>query len=163
MLIDAISRSERADLLSIAVATGLFSADDAEALLGGALDQLFAGTLPDGHTVLCCRVDNGPPIGWTYVAPDQHAQGVWNVWWIGVAPSAHGAGAGRALLEAAEAWAVRHAGRVMVIETSAREHLARARGFYSRAGYAVCGRVPNFYGEDDDKVIFARQLNKPDD
>lgn len=158
MSIDPIAPSERSRLLSLAVSTGLFSAPEAEDLLGGVIDRLFAGSLPEGHTALCCRRSPGdPPIGWTYFAPDAHAAGVWNIWWIGVDPTAHGTGAGRSLLRAAETKAASTAARVVVVETSASNALSRARRFYRREGYRECGRVPDFYGEGEAKIIFARR------
>ncbi len=158
MIIEPVNISERSALLAVAVETGLFAPTDAEALLGNVLDQLYAGTLPDGHAALTCRTRaDGGVQGWTYFAPDQYAEGVWNVWWLGVIPEAHGTGVGGALLRAAESRALRAGARIVVIETSSKESQARARRFYSKEGYAECGRVPDFYGEDDHKVIFSRR------
>jgi ribosomal protein S18 acetylase RimI-like enzyme len=158
MLPAPVSSTDRAALLAVATATGLFSAEEAEGLLGGILDQLASGALPEGHAALACRqAADGTILGWTYFAPDPHAEGVWNVWWIGVAPAAQGLGVGRSLLLAAEAQAAARGARVVVIETSAKDGQARARRFYAREGYAECGRVPDFYAEGDHKVLFARR------
>lgn len=152
-----INGDDRAALLRIAEATGLFTMTDAEALLGDVVDRFTGGQLPEGHCVYACRCAPGQPLaGWTYVALDQHAAGVWNVWWLGVDPPSHGTGVGRALLHAAEAHATSHGARLMVIETSSLPSQARARRFYAREGYAECGRIPDFYGPGDAKVIFAR-------
>jgi ribosomal protein S18 acetylase RimI-like enzyme len=96
-------------------------------------------------------------VGWTYFAPDAYADGVWNVWWLGVEPASHGAGVGALLLRQAEAQAASEGGRLMVVETSAAPSQARARRFYVKEGYSECGCVPDFYGEGDDKVILARR------
>jgi ribosomal protein S18 acetylase RimI-like enzyme len=81
-----------------------------------------------------------------------------NIWWIGVAPSVYGTGAGKALLSHVESAAMASGYRVVVIETSDQPLLGRARNFYLNAGYAECGRVPDFYGPGDSKVIFSRSL-----
>ncbi len=157
MTVEAVTPSERLQLLSIAVSTGLFTADEADGLLGGILDQLASNSLPSGHSALLCRSSPGSAaVGWTYFAPDPHADGVWNVWWLGVEPGAQGAGAGALLLRQAEAEAAANGGRLMIIETSATDSLARARRFYEKEGYSKCGCVPDFYGDGDDKVIFTR-------
>lgn len=152
---------DRSALLAVAVKTGLFSPDDAEVLLGGVLDQLAAGTLPGGHAALACRtLPDAEVIGWTYFAPDQYAEGVWNVWWLGVSTEAHGMGAGQSLLRAAESHAHAAGARIVVVETSSGDAQARARMFYAKEGYAECGGVPDFYGDGDHKVIFSRRPRK---
>lgn len=158
MTVATVTPSDRAPLLAIAVATGLFTADEADGLLGGVLDQLASSSLPAGHSALLCRMVPGSAVvGWTYFAPDPHAGGVWNVWWLGVEPASQGAGAGALLLRRAEAQAAAEGGRLMIVETSAKAPQARARRFYAKEGYSECGCVPDFYGEGDDKVIFARR------
>jgi ribosomal protein S18 acetylase RimI-like enzyme len=158
MTAEPVAPSDRSQLLAIAVATGLFTADEADGLLGGVLDQLANNSLPAGHSALLCRTSPGSAaVGWTYFAPDPHADGVWNVWWLGVEPGAHGTGAGALLLRQAEAQAAAGGGRLVIVETSAKDAQARARRFYAKEGYAECGRVPDFYGDGDDKVIFARR------
>jgi ribosomal protein S18 acetylase RimI-like enzyme len=162
MILQAVTAADRSELLAVATATGLFTTEDAESLLGGILDQLESNELPAGHAAVACRTAVGAQIvGWTYFAPDAHAEGVWNVWWIGVAPDSHGSGAGSLLLRHAEAEAAAASGRLVVIETSSLDSQARARRFYAREGYLECGVVPDFYAEGDHKVIFARRPRLP--
>jgi ribosomal protein S18 acetylase RimI-like enzyme len=159
MQITEPDRQERAHLLEIAVGTGLFAPDEAESLLGGVLDGFASSTMPSGHEVACCRSQSGSAaLGWCYFAPDDHADGVWNLWWIGVAPANHGSGAGRALLKHVEQRVLMQGGRILVIETSDSDLLARARRFYASHGYSECGRIPHFYSEGESKVIFSRRL-----
>lgn len=151
--------SESSVLVALAVSTGLFSPHEARSLLGDTLDAFHAGQLGDGHTVgVWTDGSSSTPLGWTYFAPDMHADAVWNLWWIGVAPSHHGQGVGEALLRAVEGQVREADGRLLVVETSALAALARARRFYERCGYARCGEVPDFYAEGDAKVIFARRM-----
>jgi ribosomal protein S18 acetylase RimI-like enzyme len=163
MPISSVEATERQHLLHLAVATQLFTQQEAEGLLGGVLDSLHDGQLPVGHAAVAFRVDaHGPAVGWAYFAPDPYAEGVTNIWWIGVDPSAHGTGAGTALLTHVEN-AARSAGhRVIVIETSDQPPLARARAFYLKAGYTERGRIPDFYGTGDAKVVFSRSIMKHD-
>ena len=160
MLVNSAIPEERAHLLGIATRTGLFSQEEAESLLGGVLDGLDAKELPDGHQAFSCRkVVGGAAVGWCYFAPDDHAAGVWNLWWIGVDPEEHGTEAGHAMLAHVEGSVVGAGGRLLVIETNDTEALSRARRFYARAGYKDCGRIPHFYAENEAKVIFARSLS----
>ena len=157
MLVEPIHHSDRSHLLAVAIDTGLFAANEAELLLGEIIDSLASGTLPEGHEAVCCRFERGlPAVGWSYFAPDQHAENVWNIWWIGVDPGNLGTGAGQHLLRHVEGKIASSGGRLVVIETSAADSLARARRFYQAQGYTECGRVPDFYAIGESKVIFAR-------
>ena len=159
MQIEPVSPADRVTLLTVATRTGLFSAEDAESLLGGVLDGLAAGALAEGSIAFVSRpAPSAPANGWTYLAPDDHAAGVWNLWWLGVDPDAHGTGAATALVRRAEAHARDRGARLMIIETSSLDSQARARRFYAREGYAAVGQVPDFYGTGDDKIIFCRRL-----
>ncbi|AMW06295.1 GNAT family N-acetyltransferase [Gemmatimonas phototrophica] len=161
-MIRSVRPSDTPTLLSVACATGLFEPADASALLGGVLDALHADELGPGHAAqFWAPNDESAPAGWVYYAPDAHADGVWNLWWIGVRPEDHGRGGGDSLLDAVEATVMAEAGRVLVIETSALPPLARARAFYAKRGYVECGRVPDFYSVGDDKIIFAKRMGPP--
>ena len=158
MRIETADHRDRDALLGIAVRTGLFTPEEAEGLLGGVLDGFALGSLPEGHQAAACRLlPGGTLIGWTYLAPAQHARGVWNLWWIGVDPEHHGTRAGLQLLHHAEKTASSNGGRVLVIETSDAPALARARRFYEAQGYRECGRIPDFYAEGESMMIFARR------
>lgn len=61
MLINSITHSERSQLLEVAIRTKLFSAHEAESLLGGIVDGLVAGALADGHQAASCRLEAQEP------------------------------------------------------------------------------------------------------
>lgn len=151
-------------LVALGEATGLFRPGEAEGLLGGVLAALHAGELGEGHQAHVWTDGPGcPPVGWVYFAPTPHADGVWDLWWIGTDPSRQRQGVGGELLAFVEARAREAGGRLLLVETSSLPALEPTRRFYARRGYAECGRVPDFYGEGDAKVIFARRLRNPAD
>lgn len=159
MIVELVREDERTSLLALAVHTGLFTAEDAEGLLGGVLDALASGELPDGHAAVACRErPRGPAAGWAYFAPDQYAENVWNVWWIGTSPDHHCTGAAQILLSHVEQTALDSGARVVVIETSDQDAMARARNFYVKVGYTERGRIPDFYAGGESKVLFSRSF-----
>lgn len=159
MIIEPVHQGEQEHLLDLAVQTGLFTRDDAEGLLGNVLEELFAGALPIGHAAVACRNTKGEPAsGWACFAPDPYADQVWNLWWIGVAPENQGSGAGSALLAHAESSAAEAGARLLIIQTSDQPPMARARRFYEKSGYSQRGTIPQFYSENEAKIIFSRTI-----
>lgn len=157
-MIRSVQPSDTPALVALGVATGLFNAADAETLLGGTLSELHSGRLGPGHQAVVSVDDQGSPLGWAYFGPTPKADGVWDLWWIGVSPTQQRKGVGEALLAFAERKVKDAAGRLLVIETSSLPATQGARNFYAKKGYEKCGCIPSFYGDGDDKVIFVKRL-----
>lgn len=127
-MLGAVAAADTRALIAIAVATGLFEQADAEALLGGVLDDLHADRLGAGHQAWAWTDRAGTlPVGWVYFAPEANADGVWNPWWIGVQPDRQGQRVGHALLNAVEASVATALGRLLINETSSRSALSTCR------------------------------------
>lgn len=155
-----VKPEESTRLIQLGSATGLFTPEDAEFLLGQTLRDLHSGQLPEGHQAHAwTHGTSDEPVAWAYFAPTPKSNGVWDLWWIGVHPRHHGTGVGTAFLSAIEAKIRASEGRLLVIETSSLPPLEATRRFYRNRGYRECGSIPDFYGPGDDKVIFARVLS----
>ncbi|HEU4405874.1 MAG TPA: GNAT family N-acetyltransferase [Polyangiaceae bacterium] len=149
-------------LVSLGVSTGLFRPDEADLLLRSVLDDLHAGRLGEGHLAyVWAEGPAEPPAGWVYFSPEAKADGVWELWWIGVAPTRQGRGVGDELLRFVEGRVGEAGGRILLISTSSLPLLERTRRFYAKRGYAECGRIPDFYADGDGKVIFAKRVAAP--
>jgi ribosomal protein S18 acetylase RimI-like enzyme len=98
--------------------------------------------------------------GFALFGPTPCTVGTWDLYWIVVHPKAQGRGAGRGLLERAEA-AMREAGaRMCAIETSSRADYEATRQFYIACGYEEVARIADFYDAGDDRVTYAKQFEK---
>jgi GNAT superfamily N-acetyltransferase len=147
--------SEAGALVALGVATGLFSASEADALLRMTLDDFLSARLGSNHrVVVACDPDDDNPLGWTYFAESDRAPGVWDLWWIGVAPTAQRRGIGQELLDYAETCVRAEGGRVLVIETSTQPKLLGARTFYERNGYLSSGVIADFYAMSEGKQTY---------
>jgi D-alanine-D-alanine ligase len=96
------------------------------------------------------------PVGWVCWGPTPCTLGTYDIYWIGVAPAWQGRGIGRALTDFAEQAIAEQGGRLFVVETSNRETYTPTRRFYEKRGYHEAGRLPDFYGPGDDKVILLK-------
>jgi len=101
------------------------------------------------------------PVGWVCWGPTPCTLGTFDIYWIGVAPAWQGRGIGRALTNFAEQAIAERGGRLFVVETSSRGTYTPTRRFYETLGYHEAGRIPDFYGPGDDKVIFLKAAPDP--
>ncbi len=146
-------------LLALATATGIFGPGEVEGLLGGVLEDLHAGRLGDGHSAwVWGGGPSEPPAGWVYFSPVDKADGVWNLWWIGVDPARQRAGVGGGMLRSVEGHVRAAGGRLLLVETSDQPGFDPVRRFYATRGYTDCGRVPDYYADGDGKVTYVKRV-----
>lgn len=155
-MLRSVTPTDMPALLALAAATGIFHPGEVEGMLGSVLEGLHSGQLGDGHTV---RAWGDPPVGWVYFSPVDNADGVWNLWWIGVDPAWQKRGVGGAMLGAVEANVRASGGRLLLIETSALPAFDQVRRFYAARGYAEGGRLPDFYADGDAKVTYFKRIS----
>jgi len=96
------------------------------------------------------------PVGWVCWGPTPCTLGTFDIYWLGVASNMQGRGIGRALTNFAEQKITERGGRLFIVETSSRETYTPTRRFYEALGYHKAGRIPDFYGPGDDRVIFLK-------
>lgn len=82
----------------------------------------------------------------------------WDLYWIAVRPRYQRSGAGRGLLERVERHIRSLDARMCLIETSSRDDYSSTRHFYNACGYDEVARVPEFYDQGDDRVIYVKQF-----
>ena len=114
----------------------------------------------EGHYQSFTLLDDGKPAGWVCYGPTPCTVGTYDIYWIAVSPRSQGRGFGRALLQHAEAEIRKREGRLVLLETSGRPLYQTTRGFYLAAGYEEVARVPEFYTPGDDRVVYAKYLNR---
>lgn len=143
---------------TIAIESGLFPPDEVDffdEILGG----FFDGTLAMDRWLV---VENGDVVvAAAYVAPEPFSDRLWNLYFLAVAPSEQGAEHGGTLVATIEQ-DLRAMGpdaaRVLLVETSSTDQYARTRNFYTKQGFVEEARIRQFYGPDDDKVVFWKAL-----
>lgn len=139
---------------AIAVAAKMFGAEEV-----GFIGERFAAGGDGAHWLVAER--DAVIVGAAYYAPEPFADRMWNLYFIAVDPAAHGQGIGRGLMAVVES-ALRDAGpsvaRTLVVETSSTAQYAGTRAFYRRIGYDEEARIRQFYGPEDDKIVFWKSL-----
>ena len=147
---------DSAAIIALAVAAGLFPADET-APLDKMLADYFGGNMDDGH--VCVLDEESQPLGVAYYAPAPATDRTWYLTMIGVRRDRQGQGRGTASLQHVENALQASGQRVLLVETSGLPAFERARAFYAKCGYQEEARVRDFWAPGDDMVLFRKVLN----
>lgn len=82
----------------------------------------------------------------------------YDIYWIAVSKEVQNKGIGKMLLKDAEKRISSRKGKFLFIETSSRPDYKDTHIFYERCGYHCAARIPDFYRDNDDKMIFMKKL-----
>lgn len=152
---------DKANLMELSEATGIFSPEDMEGM-DHMMSSFFAGEAEEGHFWIGDDEgpDNGGIRGVVYCGPESFAgPGVWNMFFIGVYPDDQGQGRGSKLLHYVEDKLRSEGQRLLLIDTSSGDGFELTRKFYAKHGYSEEARIRGFYG-DEDKVTFRKDLTE---
>lgn len=114
--------------------------------------------------ILACAVDESDqPRGYVCYGPTPLTAGTYDLYWIAVDPASHGRGVGSLLMEYVErqvsdAASSAAPARLLIIETSSLPRYEAARRLYARHHYREVARIPDFYADGDDRVIYAKRF-----
>lgn len=153
-MIRQATANDKDSLLAIALATGLFTP---EALAG--FGEMMDDQLSGADEQCWIADDEGGIVGAAYYAPEPFAEGVWNLYFIGVHPDKQGKGRGSALIQYVEERLQKRGDRLLLVETSAQDSFESTRAFYRKNGYDEEARIRDYYKAGDDKIIFCKSLN----
>lgn len=149
-----INPTTTADIPSLQIVvdqTQLFPSDMLPDMLGPTLSGESAAVW------LTCNVD-GRAVGFCYTAPEELADGTWNMLALAVLPDFQGRSLGAALVKALEQNLRGKGQRILIVDTSSKVEFARTREFYIKNLYEEEARIRDFWAEGDDKVIFRKAL-----
>lgn len=157
-LLRNLTAADRGRIAEITRAVGVFRDAEVPVAL-----EVFDGAVAGSPDYLALGAEHeGRLAGWICWGPTPCTLGTYDLYWMAVEPSLHGAGLGSALLQAMEQ---RLAGvaRLVVVETSGRPAYAATRGFYEARGYRAASRIPDFYAPGDDQVVYTKTFGTDGD
>ncbi|MBN1307407.1 MAG: GNAT family N-acetyltransferase [Chitinispirillaceae bacterium] len=141
---------------SIVTSPGVFRPDEIGIAIELIEERLRRGIASGYHFVFA--EENGAPIGYTCFGPIACTVASYDLFWIVVAKQYNGIKIGSALMVETENQIRTMGGKRVYIETSSRSDYGAARRFYQRHGYAVEATIKNFYNDNDDMVVFSKEL-----
>ena len=156
MSIRAVKKGDRVGLEDIVRRAGNFSDEE----VATAMELIDEAVLEknEGDYIVYILEEDGALRGYVSIGPTPLASGVYDLYWIAVDSSAHRKGYGKSLLAFAEDEVRRRGGRMVLIETSSRDEYRATREFYIRTAYDEVARIPDFYDDGDDKIVYAKRV-----
>lgn len=147
---------DRKGVLSVLRETGFFYPHEIEVALELFDDALLNGTGSPYRFLLAEA--QGRFAGYACYGPISMVEGRFDLYWVAVDPSLQGRGIGKLLILGAEERMLASGCRHVYIDTSSRGLYLPTRRFYERCGYTEVARIPKFFGEEDDKLVFMKTL-----
>ena len=151
-MLRTVTPEDGSAVVDLVVAAGMFSTDDAAFLE----DALFAD---EAATCLVEDAEDGAGLAAVLLyRPEEAADRAFDLTMIAVRPDLQGGGRGAALMRHAEQDLRERGQRLVVVRTSGTEQYAGTRAFYRGLGYTEHARVPDYWTDGDDLVLFTTRL-----
>jgi ribosomal protein S18 acetylase RimI-like enzyme len=162
LMIRPLRRDDRPSIERILRETKVFL--EMEVLCALELIDVYLNNAEQKDYILACAVDEtDQPAGYVCYGPTPLTAGTYDLYWIAVDPTWHGRGVGSLLMEHVErqvgtAASSAEPARLLIIETSSLPRYESARQLYYRHHYREVARIPDFYADGDDRVIYAKRF-----
>jgi ribosomal protein S18 acetylase RimI-like enzyme len=156
-MIRPMESRDKAAVMALIEATNFFHAH--EVIVAEELVDVYLG-VPDqkDYQVIVIESAEGEVAGYLTYGPTPMAVGVYDLYWMAVDPQAQGQGYGRRLVEWLEAYVKAEHGRLIIIETSSSGKYEPTRRFYLGLKYTEVARIPDYYQDGDDRVIYTKRM-----
>lgn len=156
-MISKAIESDKAQITNITARAGVFSQEEIDSVPEMFDDYLTYGAEASGYHFIVYREDD-QVLGYAIYGYRDLTEGVYDLYWIAVDPSARRKGVGGALLKAAEGAVRAMGGRMLIAETSGTALYESTRRFYSSMGYENEAIIRDFYSAGDDLMIFVKRI-----
>ena len=131
-----------------------YEVEIAEELAG---ENLLKGEQKSGYIFNIAEM-YGNPIAFSCYGKTPCTADSFDLYWIAVHESQRGKGIGKKLMDMAVSDIGRLSGKNIWIETSSRPVYESTRLFYLKYGCEIIAELPNFYGKNDNKVVFLKRV-----
>lgn len=147
---------DRKSLQQILLSTGIFHPYEMDVAMELLDDRLKKGVKSDYLFVFADVA--GTLAGYACYGPITVTDRRFDLYWIAVGKEMQGLGIGGMLLDRVEKHIAELGGTYVVVETSSRDVYKATREFYRKHCYLEAARIPQYYSDTDDKVVFMKAL-----
>jgi len=157
-MIRKLKKSDRNRLRKILVETNHFNKDEVKVAME-LIDEYLAHRRQKDYIIHIYETDEKKQTaGYICYGRRPLTEATYDLYWIAVDPNIHGKGLGSTLVKFMEDDIKKLNGKLILIETSGKEHYSGERKFYEKNGYDVQTVIKDFYRKDDDLYVYRKYL-----
>ncbi len=138
--------------------TGLFYNSEVEIARELAWKNINEGEEKSGYIFNIVEIDD-KPVGFTCYGKIPGTADSFDLYWIAIHASQQKKGVGKILMSMAIEDIEKRQGKNIWIETSSRPIYETTRQFYIKSDCQLITELPNFYGPNDNKVVFLKKIH----
>ncbi len=152
-----ISPCDRPEFQKILSSSGYFYDFEVDVALSLADETLTNGQEKSGYYWIRL-LEEGNVIGFACFGPNPSSVHSWDLYWIAIHEEYRKKHYGSVILKEVEERARSLGARILWIETSGRPLYEPTRHFYIRNGYELEASLREFYGPEDPKLVYRKEL-----
>lgn len=152
-----LKESDIAFIEEILNSTGFFYKHEVEIAVELAQENLLKGEEKSGYIFYIAEKE-AKPVAFACYGKTPCTADSFDLYWIAVHQNQKGIGIGKILMKVIEEDVLKLSGKNIWIETSSRPIYEPTRLFYLKMNCEKIAELPNFYGENDNKVIFLKKV-----
>ena len=156
-MISPATEADKAQIHDITARAGVFSQEEIDSVPAMFDEYLRYGAETSGYHFIVYR-EGERVLGYAIYGFRDLTEGVYDLYWIAVDPSARRKSVGRRLLTACENAVRELGGRIIIAETSGTAEYESTREFYVRTGYVNEATIKDFYKPGDDLKIYTKRI-----
>jgi GNAT superfamily N-acetyltransferase len=154
-MVRAMTPEDREAVLALVEATDMFT--PAELFFAREqVDIYLHQPQQQDYFLVVVENDSSQVVGYMSYGLTPLTEGVYDLYWMAVAPGEQGHGYGQKLVRWLEKKVEDTGGRMILIETSSQPKYEGTRQFYLHLGYKEISRIPDFYKPGDDRVTYVK-------
>jgi len=152
-----IEPKDREAIRSLVEGTGAFQRHEVDVAMELVEIALTQPGQDDYHPFVLVEED-GTVAAYACFGKNEMTAATFDLYWLATRADRMGKGYGRRIVSLVEEEIRRRGGRLLAIETSSKESYASTQAFYEKIGCTLAARLPDYYDEGDDKLIYLKPL-----